>query len=176
LDRGTMNFFKETVMQAKRKFVSLTLPILLSAVTLGSAAPARAADADSEDQVAATVAADVGRAGDAKRHDPAEFAQKRLAKLKSQLRITPEQEAQWSAFSDSVMQQIAQMKAAHEARQGRPATAPERIDRQVERMKQGVARFEAMGQAAKQLYATLSPDQQQVADEKLLRWQGRHRG
>ena len=43
-------------------------------------------------------------------------------------------------------------------------------------MKQGVARFEAVGQAAKELYAALSPDQQEVADAKLLRWQGRHRG
>lgn len=160
-------------MQAKRKLVSLALPMLFGAVSLGTGL-ARAADMD--DQVAATSPSDSAQSGDARRHDPAAFAQKRLAKLKAQLRITPDQEAQWSAFSDSVMQQMAQMKAAREARPTGPVPAPERIDRQVERMKRGVAGFEAMGQAAKQLYATLSPDQQQVADQKLLRWQGRHRG
>jgi hypothetical protein len=41
-------------------------------------------------------------------------------------------------------------------------------------MKQRVAGFEAMGQAAKGLYAVLNPDQQQIADHKLLRWHGGH--
>ncbi len=95
--------------------------------------------------------------------------------LKSKLSITPEQEAQWSAFSDTVLQQVEQMKASHQQRKSIPATAPERIDRQVELMKQRVAGFEAMGQAAKGLYAVLSPEQQQIADHKLLRWHGGHR-
>ncbi len=40
-------------------------------------------------------------------------------------------------------------------------------------MKERAAAFEAVGQAAKTLYATLSPAQQQIADEKLLRWRAR---
>jgi hypothetical protein len=40
-------------------------------------------------------------------------------------------------------------------------------------MKERAAAFETVGQAAKALYAELSPEQQQIADEKLLRWHAR---
>jgi hypothetical protein len=38
------------------------------------------------------------------------------------------------------------------------------------------AAFESVGQAAKALYATLSPEQQRIADDKLMRWHHRQHG
>lgn len=109
----------------------------------------------------------------AKHHDRGQHVQQRLEKLKADLHITAAQEPQWSAFSNTVMQQVAQFKAAHEGMKNMPTRAPERIDRQVEMMKQRLASFEAIAQAAKSLYASLSPDQQQVADQRLLNFHHR---
>jgi len=160
-------------MKATRKFSLIGVPVLLAAVVASGSAFAQSADADREDATVATAQADPPAATDAKRHDPVAFVQKRLARLKSKLAITAEQEPQWSAFTGTVLQQMEQFKAAHQG--GRPAarTAPERIDRQVAWMKERAAAFETVGQAAKTLYATLSPEQQQIADEKLLRWHAR---
>lgn len=163
-------------MQRSRKLISFGLLLLLSAVAIFNAGLAQAADAESEDRPAANAPEDIAQATEAGRQDRAAFAQKRLAKLKSELRITPEQEAQWSAFSETVLLLMEQWKTAHQQARSAPVSAPERIDRQIERMRQSVATFEVMGQAAKELYAGLSPEQRQIADEKLLRWQGRHRG
>ena len=161
-------------MQHGKKLLSLAIPLMLSAAVSIGAGIARAEGTDAGDQMAAAE----GQPESMQRmhHDPAAYAQKRLEKLKSALGITPDQEPQWSAFADSVMQQVNQMKAAHEQWKDVPATAPERIDRQIAMMKQRTASFEAIGQAAKSLYATLNPDQQRIADEKLLRWHGEHRG
>ena len=161
-------------MQHRKKLHSLALPLLLSAVVSIGTGIARAESTDAGDQLAA--AEDQSQSMQRKHHDPAAYAQRRLEKLRSALSITPEQEPQWSAFADSVMQQVNQMKAAHQQWKDVPATAPERIDRQIAIMKQRTASFEAIGQAAKGLYAALNPDQQHIADEKLLRWHGEHRG
>jgi len=161
-------------MQHSKKLLSLAIPLMLSAAVSIGAGLAYAEGSDSAAQLAA--AEDQSQSMQRKHHDPVAYAQKRLDKLKAALSITPEQEPQWSAFADSVMQQMNQMKAAHEQWKDVPATAPERIDRQIAMMKQRTASFEAIGQAAKGLYAALNPDQQHVADEKLLRWHGEHRG
>jgi len=156
------------------KLRKATSPLILSAALGMSAVFAHAQSAeDSREQVVA--AQDQAQSTQGK-HDPAAHVQKRLDKLKSALKITLDQEPQWAAFSDSVMQQVNQMKAAHQQRGSAPSTAPERIDRQIAMMKQRTASFETIGQAAKGLYAALSPDQQRVADERLLRWHGQHRG
>jgi len=161
-------------MQHRKKLLSLALPLMVSAAVSIGAGIAYAEGTDAAAQLAA--AEDQSQSMQRKHHDPAAYVQKRLDKLKAALSITPEQEPQWSAFADSVMQQVNQMKAAHEQWKDVPATAPERIDRQIAMMKQRTASFEAIGQAAKSLYAALNPDQQRIADEKLLRWHGEHRG
>ena len=157
-----------------KKLLSLALPLMLSVAVGIAAGIARAESTDAGDQLAAAEAQP--QSTQHRHHDPAAYAQKRLDKLKAALSITPEQEPQWSAFADSVMQQANQMKAAHDQWKDVPATAPERIDRQIAMMKQRTASFEAVGQAAKGLYTALNPDQRHVADEKLLRWHGEHRG
>jgi hypothetical protein len=157
-------------MKAKRKLFLIGAPILLTAVATSTLA--QSADADREDGTVVAARAD-STGTEAKRHDAVASAQQRLARLKSNLAITAEQEPQWSAFSNTVLQQMEQFKAAHQGRKTPAQTAPERIDRQVAWMKERAAAFETVGQAAKTLYAALSPEQQQIADEKLLRWHAR---
>jgi hypothetical protein len=161
-------------MQHSKNLLSLAIPLMLSAAVSIGAGVARAQSTDAGDHMVA--AEDQSQSTQRKHHDPVAYVQKRLEKLKSALSITPEQEPQWSTFADSVMQQVNQMKAAHQQPKDIRATAPERIDRQIAMMKQRTASFEAIGQAAKGLYAVLNPDQQHVADERLLRWHGEHRG
>jgi protein CpxP len=160
-------------MKATRKLVLIAVPLVLSAIAVSAPSFAQSADVEREDATIASARADPAEA-DAKRHDPVAFAQQRLTRLKSELAITPEQEPQWSAFTSTVLQQMEQFKAWHQGRNKTAAqTAPERIDRQVAWMKERTTAFETVGEAAKTLYAALSPEQQQIADEKLLRWHAR---
>ena len=160
-------------MKGIRKLVFIGVPLVMAAAAASTFA--QSADADREDG-AMVSAADAPAAVEGKRHDPVAFAQKRLDRLKSKLAITAEQESQWSAFSNTVLQQMELLKAEHWGRNSAARTVPERVDRRVAWMKERAAAFEAVGQAAKALYAELSPEQQQIADQKLLRWHGRHTG
>jgi hypothetical protein len=166
--------YQELAMLPIKRFAPLLPLLLLSTAALVNPGRALAVDTNSEDRPATIASADAAQAGQGDKRDPAVFVQKRLDKLKAKLAIRPEQETQWGAFSQTVLQQMEQMKAAHQQRKGAPASAPERIDRMIAMMKLRVAGFEAVGQAAKELYAVLSPDQQQIADHKLLRWHGSH--
>jgi hypothetical protein len=163
-------------MQRAKILSFVGLPFVLSAVMVGTPLLAQSADAVSPEASVADAPQRVAAANDPRQQDPLAHAQKRLGRLKAALQITPEQETQWSAFSTAVLQQMEQFKAAREAMKNPAASAPERIDRQIETMKQRLAGFEAMGQAAKDLYAALSPAQQQIADERLLNWPRKHAG
>jgi hypothetical protein len=96
--------------------------------------------------------------------------QQHLARLHTELSITAEQEPQWSAFADAVVKQTEHMRTLYGQARQMPASAPDRIDRQLELMRQRLAGFETVGQAAKTLYASLSSDQQRVADQRLMRF------
>ncbi len=92
--------------------------------------------------------------------------EKHFDQFRSELKITASQEAAWQAF-------VAKAKQQHEAGQamgekmmsGTPAaSAPERMDKGIEMMKQRIANMEAMSAALKDLYAVLTPEQKAVAD------------
>ena len=155
------------------------LPLLFSAVMAVTSTLARSADTP-DDTTAVTAVVDapqlVADSNDPKQHDPTAYVQKRLDKLKAKLQITSGQESQWSAFSAAVMQQMQQLQAGRDAMKNKMAKAPERIDAQIAAMKQRVASFETIGQSAKELYAVLNPAQQQIADQRLLRWHHKHVG
>jgi periplasmic protein CpxP/Spy len=168
--RAGFDLSKEIVMKAMRKLFLIGTSVALTAVTTSTFA--QSADADRDEATIASARAD-SSGTDARRSDPVAFAQQRLARLKSKLAITAEQEPQWSAFSNTVLQQMEQFKEQHQAPKASAQTAPERIDRQVAWMKERAAAFETVGQAAKTLYAALNPEQQQIADQKLLRWHAR---
>jgi periplasmic protein CpxP/Spy len=124
----------------------------------------------------AAAPSEAAQSGRHRHHDPAAYVQKRLERLKAKLQITQDQEPQWTAFSSTVVQQMEQLKTARSGMRGVSTTAPERIDRQVALMKQRTAAFEAVAQSAKELYSVLTPEQQRVADERLLRPHGKRMG
>jgi hypothetical protein len=157
-------------MLLRKTLVTIGLPLLIGG--FGGVAPALA-----QTDNGAPAAASATEPVHSERHfDPVARAQKHLERLKAKLQITSEEEQQWSAFADTVLAQAQQMKAEHDSMGPRPATAPERIDWQLARMKERTARFEAVAQAAKDLYASLSPEQKQIADRKLLSFHHRHWG
>ena len=91
-----------------------------------------------------------------------------LAALKSELGITAKQDSAWQAFADSAKQQNENGQAwfakMHEARSA--GSAPEALAQQTEFMKQRQAEMEANTAALKNLYATLTPEQKAIADQR----------
>jgi hypothetical protein len=91
-----------------------------------------------------------------------------LAGLKSELGITAKQDSAWQAFVKNARQQnenrqawFAKMQQARSAR-----SAPELLERQTEFTKQRQAEMEANASALKDLYATLTPEQKAIADQR----------
>jgi len=90
-----------------------------------------------------------------------------LAALKEQLGITAKQDAAWQAFAKNAKQQsetrqawFAKMQQARSA-----GSAPEIAAQQAEFMKQREADLQANAAALKNLYAALTPEQKQIADQ-----------
>lgn len=97
--------------------------------------------------------------------DPSAHAEQRLAYLKEQLRITPEQETQWQSYADSIKQQAQTMAAMHASAQGAQSTATERMDQHIAFMQLRLNNMQAVSSAARQLYEVLTPDQKAVFDQ-----------
>jgi len=95
-----------------------------------------------------------------------------MDKLKAELKITPDQESAWQSFANTVKQQSESMKAWRKTAQNTPQTAPDRMDRQVELMKQREAGMEAVAKAMRQFYAVLTPEQKAVLDKRANRHHG----
>ena len=95
-------------------------------------------------------------------------ADESLAVLKSDLGITAKQDSAWQAFAKNAKQQnenrqawFAKMQEARSA-----SSAPEALAQQTEFMKQRQAEMEANTSALKNLYATLTPEQKAIADQR----------
>ena len=96
---------------------------------------------------------------------PAANADAHLAFLKSELKITPEQEAAWQAYAGQMKQRAESMQALF-AQPGTPAqSAPERASQRAEFAKQRAATMESASAALKNLYAVLTPEQKAIADQ-----------
>ena len=116
-----------------------------------------------------------------------ERVEARLAYIRTALKITDAQQPQWEGFA-SVLRKHAQgmdQRMQERRAKGQPGaqrpdfrnvSAIERLERTQQRMAQRSARLNEVIAAAKPLYATLSPDQKQVADAMLARQGGRHGG
>ena len=114
---------------------------------------------------------------------PSERVEARLAYIKTALKITDAQQAQWDNFAgvmrkqakdaDARMQEHRAKMAANTERK-RP-NAIERLERQQAFMATASARIGERLTVQKPLYAALSPEQQQIAD-KVLAGQGGKRG
>ncbi|MBI4294255.1 MAG: Spy/CpxP family protein refolding chaperone [Betaproteobacteria bacterium] len=93
----------------------------------------------------------------------------RLAALKSELKITADQESAWQAIVANAKQHAENRQAwfakMREARV--PESAPERLAQRTEIMKQRLAEMENNASAIKNLYAVLTPEQKTIADKWL---------
>ena len=119
--------------------------------------------------------ANMATAGRYSEADRQAMIDKRLARLKDELKIMPNQEGAWQAYSDT-MKQTMQRPARDNQNQARPQlSAPERMARQIERMKQRTAKMETMAGALQNLYAQLTPEQRAIADEQAARFNKKHR-
>jgi periplasmic protein CpxP/Spy len=109
---------------------------------------------------------------------PGQLVDGRIAFLKTELKITPAQEGQWQQFAD-VMRQNAQSldQAIIDARQHRGAAMNviDRMDMRAQFSKIRADNAARLVSALRPLYASLSPEQQQVANQ-LMSHDGWHHG
>lgn len=97
--------------------------------------------------------------------DPSARAEQRLSDLKARLNITAAQESQWKAFADSVSTQAQTMVSMHASMQSPAGTMTEHMDRRIAFTKLGLENMQVVDNAAKQLYAVLTPEQKAVFDQ-----------
>lgn len=166
------------------------------AAAFAVAAPAvvaQSAEATSEAPVvvAAAPAADAAgtpRAAPQKRafRSTSERVEARLAYIRTALKITDAQQAQWEGFANVLRKQAqnrdqrmgefrakrAQASQGAERRERPSFSAIDRMEFMQKRMTERSARLSEVIAAAKPLYAALSPEQKQVADSLIAR-QGR---
>jgi hypothetical protein len=115
---------------------------------------------------------------------PGERVEARLAYMKTALKITDAQQAQWNAFADVARKQAAardkriqefrSRMAQGDAKHERP-NAIARLERQQQRLNAAVTSLNERLAVEKPLYAALSPEQKAVADE-VLAPRGHHHG
>lgn len=105
--------------------------------------------------------------------NPAAAVEGHLAALKVELKITPDQDTAWQAFTTKARQQADTMIARRAQMFSQaPATtqsAPDRLAQRTEFAKQRIANMETMTAAVKDLYAVLTPEQKALADRQLTR-------
>jgi protein CpxP len=98
----------------------------------------------------------------------------RLAALKTELKITPKQQAAWAAFEAQAKQQVTSTLAMHKQIQEQ-MRGPQAADKSAadfaalheSMFKLGQSNAEARATALKNLYAVLTPEQKAVADRNL---------
>lgn len=105
-------------------------------------------------------------------HDPVAAADKRLARLKTDLKITSAQEPAWNAYAEQIRQRAGEMQALHNQMREKASgntrpSAPERVERQAQFAKQQGEYLERLAALTKDLYATLTPEQRTLADQRL---------
>ena len=114
---------------------------------------------------------------------PSERIEARLAYIKTALEITDSQQAQWDNFANVLRTQARNMDKRIQERRAQFAqrtpgaerpdhpnvTAIERLERTQQRMAARAAHLNEVVTAAKPLYAALSPEQKQIADQMLAR-------
>lgn len=108
--------------------------------------------------------------------DPGARAEQRLTRLKSDLKLTGQQEPLWQAFAEKSKAQAGKgMQAMRESMQSdKPIPAPERMAQMQTMMKDRLAGMESVHESFNRLYAALTPEQKAAAD-KHFSAAGQHR-
>ena len=99
--------------------------------------------------------------------DPAARVEQRLNRLKSELKLTRQQEPLWQVFAERSKAEAGKAMQAMRERMAddKPLSAPDRMALMQSRMKERVAAMETVNESFKQLYAGLSPEQKAMADK-----------
>jgi Spy/CpxP family protein refolding chaperone len=107
--------------------------------------------------------------------DPGARVEQRLSRLKSELKLTAQQEPLWQAFAEKSTAEAGKgMQAMRERSQGdTPVSAPERLAQMQTMMKDRVAAMESVNASFNRLYSALTPEQKAAADKHFSRG-GRH--
>lgn len=119
------------------------------------------------------------------RMDPAEFQKRmeqrqqrmaerraqRMADLKAQLKITPAQEAAWTAYTGAMQPPANAQRAGQRMDRAEFAnlSTPQRIDLMQQRADERHAQMKQRGDAVKAFYAQLTPEQQKIYDDRAMR-------
>lgn len=98
----------------------------------------------------------------------------RMNRLKEALRITPQQEGAWTAWTNSM--RPAQRPQRPDIGEIARMTTPERIDRMKQVRAQRIAEQDRRGEATKAFYNALNADQKRVFDQLTLQRFGGHGG
>ena len=104
--------------------------------------------------------------------DPGKMTERsdaRLGELKSELAITPAQEAVWTAYADAIKARVASMAAMHPGMSAMMSggTAKERLAVRITAMEGMLDTLKQVQPATDALYGALSADQQKRADKVL---------
>ncbi len=116
--------------------------------------------------------------------DPAKMQalmEKRQAELKGKLRLAPEQEPAWSAFTAAMKPPARPMRPSPEQRaELQKLPTPERIDKMRAERSQRMAEMSRLmdqrGDAAKTFYSALTPEQKKIFDAEAFRFGPGHGG
>jgi hypothetical protein len=102
--------------------------------------------------------------------DPAARADQRLSMLKSELKPTAQQEPLWNAFAEKAKAEAGKgMQAMRDKAQDDKLAAPERMAQMNAVMKERLAAHEAVSDAFKRFYDSLTPEQKKIADRQVGR-------
>jgi Spy/CpxP family protein refolding chaperone len=109
------------------------------------------------------------------------MVEKRLATLKTQLKLTPTQEGNWAAFTTAMKPPADRQISMHpDQAELAKLTTPERIEKMkalhTQHMAEMSANMDRRGEATKAFYATLTPDQQKTFDASALQAYGSRAG
>jgi protein CpxP len=116
------------------------------------------------------------------RMDPAKMEEmhaKRVAELKTKLKITPAQEGAWTTFTAAMKPPARDAKQRPDRAELDKLSTPERLDKvralRTQHMADMQAQMDKRDEATKAFYAVLSPEQKKLFDEEHARM-GSHRG
>jgi hypothetical protein len=102
---------------------------------------------------------------------PGQHIEGRIAFLKAELGITPEQEQVWSTYADALRASASSMQGMHDQMMsggGMPATLPERMQWHEQMMSSRLEALKTIQAAAVPLYNALKPEQKQTADTLMM--------
>lgn len=107
--------------------------------------------------------------------DPGARVEQRLARLKGEIKVTPQQEPLWQAFAEKSKAEAGKgVQAMRErAQSDKPVSAPERLAQMQGHMKERVTAMESVNESFNRFYAALTPEQKAAAD-KHFSGGGRH--